>query len=118
MSGREEVARRMRRYFVYMLACEGGSLYTGITTDIARRLREHLGGRARGARYTRTHRPQELVALWTCEGRDEASRLEYRIKRLSRSEKEALLAHPLRAGELCGGEEGHGVRVLWPRLQE
>ncbi len=88
-------------YFVYMLRCAGGSLYTGITTDVSRRVGEHLSGAAPGARYTRVYQPKALVALWRAEGRASASRLEYRIKRLSSAEKRALLAAPERANELC-----------------
>lgn len=98
-------------YFVYMLRCAGGSLYTGITTDVGRRVGEHLSGASPGARYTRTHRPEALVALWRTEGRASASRLEYRIKRLSSAGKRALLTEPGRANELCRvgvGPEGTG----------
>ena len=48
-------------WFVYMLRCADGSLYTGITTDITRRVAEHNGGGPLGARYTRTRRPVELA---------------------------------------------------------
>ena len=81
-------------YYVYMLRCEGETLYTGITTNVVRRMREHLAGAPLGARYTQTHRPLELAALWRTEGRAAASRLEYRIKRLPASEKRALAASP------------------------
>ncbi len=58
----------MPNYFVYMVRCAGGQLYTGITTDIRRRLREHLSGKEPGARYTRLNPPVELEAL--CRRRD------------------------------------------------
>lgn len=69
-------------------------MYTGITTDVSRRLREHLSGQMPGARYTRTHVPEELVALWRTEGRPAASRLEYRIKRLQAEQKWKLVEDP------------------------
>lgn len=78
-------------YFVYVLRCEDGSLYTGITTDPARRFAEHAGRGGRGARYTARHRPVRFEAVWTADGRAAASRLEYRIKALTRPEKERLL---------------------------
>ena len=82
------------RYKVYMLRCEDGSLYTGITTDVERRFAEHASGGPKAARYTRTHRPVEVAAVFDASGRSEASALEYRIKRLSRDEKLALAADP------------------------
>jgi putative endonuclease len=97
----------MPNYFVYMVRCAGGQLYTGITTDIGRRLREHLSGKEPGARYTRLNPPVELEALWAAEGRAAASRLEYRIKRLSRAQKEGFIADPSLAGE--------DYRPLWPQ---
>lgn len=107
------------RYFVYVLACSDGSLYTGITTDVVRRLREHLGthGGARGARYTRSRRPVGLAALWETRGRPAASSLEWHVKRLSRAEKQALVAGELDAARLARGSfERVGaarVRELW-----
>ena len=78
------------KYFVYMLRCEDGSVYTGITTDMARRWREHTGTDGKGAKYTRRHPPVKVLSLWQCEGRGAASRLEYRIKQLPKPRKEEL----------------------------
>jgi putative endonuclease len=91
-----------RPYYVYMASCEDGSIYTGITTDVARRMAEHLGRTGRGARYTRTHRVTGLVGLWTCRGRSAASVLEARIHRLPRARKDVLLAQPALAEDLAG----------------
>lgn len=77
-------------YYIYMIRCEDASIYTGITTSFTRRFAEHCGAGGKGARYTRSHRPLALLALWQCEGRAEASRLEYRIKRLPKARKEQL----------------------------
>ncbi|SBW06392.1 conserved hypothetical protein [uncultured Eubacteriales bacterium] len=79
-------------YYVYILRCEGDSLYTGITTDLERRFSEHAGRGGRGARYTASHRPIRFEAAWAAPGRAEASRLEYRIKELTRPEKERLIS--------------------------
>ena len=77
-----------RTYVVYMLRCADGTLYTGITNDLDRRVRMHNGGK--GAKYTRSRRPVELV-YWEQAGcRADASRREYAVKRLTRAEKEAL----------------------------
>lgn len=75
---------------VYVLRCADGSLYTGITTDVARRIAEHNGDGGLGARYTRNRRPVELVHVETAAGRAEAARREAAIKRLDRARKLAL----------------------------
>lgn len=76
-----------------MIRCGDGSLYTGIATDVARRLEEHRAGRL-GARYLRGRAPLELAAQWPVGDRSLASRVEHRIKRMRRVEKEALLTAP------------------------
>lgn len=78
-------------WYVYMLRCADGSLYTGVTTDPDRRLREHNEGRL-GARYTRARRPVALVYLEEAADRSLACRREALIKALPRDEKLALLA--------------------------
>lgn len=78
-------------WFVYMLECRGGRLYTGITTDVARRLEEHGGGR-RGARFTRAHPPAALRAVKRVANRSQALRLEIELKRLRRPGKLAWAA--------------------------
>jgi putative endonuclease len=76
-------------WYIYILECSDGTLYTGITTDVNRRLLEHNSGK--GAKYTRTRRPVVLKALFEANNRSEASKEEYRIKQLSRAEKLKLL---------------------------
>ncbi|MEI6071797.1 MAG: GIY-YIG nuclease family protein [Verrucomicrobiae bacterium] len=75
-------------WFVYMLRCSNGCLYTGISTDIQRRLSVHNSGK--GSAYVRAHRPAKLIAYTSAVGRSSASRLEYSVKSLSRSQKLAL----------------------------
>lgn len=77
-------------WWVYMLRCADGSLYTGVTTDVLRRWREHNDG-PRGARYTRTRRPVALVMCVAVPDRAAAGRLEARLKALSRTRKEQLI---------------------------
>lgn len=84
---------------VYMLRCCDGSLYTGIATDVSRRVAEHEQG-PRGSRYLRGRGPLQLVFQWEVEGRSLASRAEHRIKALSRLDKERLIARPARMREL------------------
>jgi len=75
---------------VYILECADGSLYTGSTNDLPRRVREHNGS-AIGAKYTRARRPVELRYAHACKDRSAALKEEARIKRLSRQEKLQLL---------------------------
>lgn len=84
--------RRSAAWWVYMLRCADGSLYTGITTDVERRLAEHNGNGAPGARYTRSRRPVALVYAEAAASRAEATRREAAIKRLDRARKLALCA--------------------------
>lgn len=77
---------------VYMLRCADGSLYTGITTDVDRRVAEHNGDGVLGARYTRSRRPVELVYVEAAASRAEAARREAAIKRLDRVRKLELCA--------------------------
>ena len=77
-------------YWVYLLRCGDGSLYTGCTNDLARRLRAHQSGR--GAKYTRSRLPVELVYREEAADRSAALRREAAIKRLTRAEKLALAA--------------------------
>lgn len=78
----------MTRWYVYLLECRDGSLYTGIATDVERRYDEHVAGK--GARYTRSHPPARLLARFPCPDRSTASRAEYAIKQLSPARKRVL----------------------------
>ncbi len=80
----------MPEAWVYMLRCGDGSLYTGWTNDLPRRLARHQAGKA--SRYTASRLPVELVLARPLADRSEAMREEARIKRLARSAKLALLA--------------------------
>lgn len=75
-------------WFVYMLQCADGSLYTGIARDMERRLAQHNAGR--GAKYTRSRVPVTLYYKEQCDDRGGALRREAEIRRLTRSEKLAL----------------------------
>ena len=77
-------------WWVYLLRCADGSLYTGITTDVARRLAEHNGEGGEGARYTRGRRPVVLAYQEPADSRASAARREAAIRRLSRAGKLAL----------------------------
>lgn len=68
-----------------MLECGDGTLYTGITNDLSRRLAQHNSGRA--SRYTRSRLPVKIIHMERCQGRSHALKREYAMKALSREEK-------------------------------
>ena len=76
-------------WYVYMVRCSDGTLYTGIARDLDKRLAAHNSG-TDGARYTRTRRPVTLVYARPVESQSAAAGLEYRIKKLRRVQKEEL----------------------------
>jgi putative endonuclease len=80
-------------YFLYILKCTDGSLYTGITTDVARRLAEHKN--KAGGHYTRAHKADSIVYTEECNNRSEASKREAQIKRMSREDKIKLIRKEL-----------------------
>ena len=91
-------------YFVYMLRCTDDSLYTGITTDVERRFKEHSEGGVKGAKYTKNHPPKEIAAVWQVENRSLASKLEWQIKHLTKVQKEMLCKEPERLSEFVRGK--------------
>ncbi len=96
-------------WLVYLLACRGGSLYAGITCDLAQRLRAHRSGR--GAAYTRAHRPVRLVYQEAAPDRGAALRREAEIRRWPRQWKLALIAITSgRNGNMIRGTPGSSVR--------
>ena len=76
-------------WYVYMLRCNDGSLYTGVTTDIERRVKEHNGegAKGKGAKYTKARRPVVLAYCKRKKNRSYAQQEEARIRTLTRSEK-------------------------------
>ena len=76
-------------HWVYVIECADGSFYTGYTTDVERRVREH--DRGEGAKYTRGRTPVELVHSERFESQSRAMSREYEIKQLSRRQKEQLV---------------------------
>lgn len=82
--------------WVYMLRCRDGSLYTGWTSDLTKRLATHSAGKA--SRYTTSRLPVELALALPMSNRSAAMREELRIKRLSRAQKLALIEYPRVSG--------------------
>ena len=78
-------------YYTYMLRCKDKSIYTGITTDIKRRMNEHFSKDKRCAKYTLTHTAEKLECVWKTDNRVLASKLEFYIKRLNKKQKEELI---------------------------
>lgn len=89
-------------YFVYIIRCKGGVLYTGITNDVQRRMSEHFGQTEKCAKFTRSHHAEALEALWSTSDRSLASKLEYRIKQLTKAQKLRLIAEEKYFSELFG----------------
>ncbi|EHQ90240.1 GIY-YIG nuclease family protein [Desulfosporosinus youngiae] len=89
-------------YWVYLARCGNNTIYTGATTDLRRRLKEHNGtARGKGARYTASHLPVTLAQAWQVGSWSEALRLEYAIKQCPRIEKEQLINQPDRISQLA-----------------
>lgn len=80
------------KYYVYILLCDNGSLYTGYTTNLEKRFNDHLNG---SSKYTRSFKPIEILQSW-CFGNDKsmAMKAESYIKKLSRTEKQKLVTEP------------------------
>ena len=77
-------------WFVYVIECRDGSLYTGIAVDVAKRYAEHAAGK--GARYTRSHPPARLLATFPHPDRSSALKGEHAIRQLSADAKRSLCA--------------------------
>ena len=78
-------------YYVYMLRCDDNSIYTGFTTDVKRRFDEHIKKNKPYGKYTRTHLPIKVEAVWSCNDKSKAYSLEYHIKKLTKAQKERLI---------------------------
>ena len=76
-------------WYLYILRCGDGTLYTGITTDVEKRLEAHRAGK--GAKYTRGRSPLEVVYREECATHSDALKRELEIKRLTRAEKEEMI---------------------------
>ena len=77
------------KWYIYIVECSDGTLYTGISKNINKRIREHDLGV--GSKYTRGRRPVKLLAKWDCADKSYASKMECRIKGLNRESKLKLI---------------------------
>jgi putative endonuclease len=76
---------------VYIIRTIDNRLYSGVSTDVSRRYREHLSGGVRAAKYLKAHRPQSLAFCLPVGSRSLAQKVEYRLKQLSRAQKERVI---------------------------
>lgn len=96
--------KKKSSWYLYVLMCGDDTLYTGITNDLPRRVRQHNAGTA--SRYTRSRLPVQLVFQKRCRDRSYALKQEYALKQLSRNEKKAFLEKNRRAGSRLRQSQG------------
>lgn len=84
------MATSVKQWFVYVVECADGTLYTGVTTDLARRIKEHNGELPGGAKYTKARRPVTQLYHEACVDRSEAGKREYELRMLSATQKRQL----------------------------
>ncbi len=89
-------------WFVYILRCHDGTLYTGVTTDVVRRVAEHNGegAKGKGAKYTKARRPVRMVYHEPHADRSSAGIREAAIKKLPKQEKQVLITKTSRSGSV------------------
>ena len=76
-------------YYTYMIRCKDNSIYTGMTNNIEERFNKHLTGS--GAKYTKSHQPEKLEAVWRSKNKSLACKLEYQLKQLTKQQKEDII---------------------------
>ena len=86
-------------YYIYIIECRNGALYTGITPDLDRRMQEHASRGKKGAKFTRANPVVALRMAWETADRSAASRFEYAIKQLKREQKLQLIESPHLLGQ-------------------
>ncbi|KVE39293.1 GIY-YIG nuclease family protein [Burkholderia sp. TSV86] len=96
-------------WYLYLIECADGSVYTGITTDVAARFAQHVQGK--GARYTRARKPRAVLASFELADRSSASRAEYRVKQLTAAQKRALASGALPLTSVLPATAGGGRDV-------
>ena len=79
-------------FYLYMLRCEDGSIYTGTAKDYLKRYEDHLSGK--GAKYTKSHKVKKIERVFLCDNRSIACILESEIKKLTKNKKEDIIIEP------------------------
>ena len=85
------VLKVKKMYYTYMLRCADNSIYTGMTNDLEKRLKEHKSKSKNGAKYTKSHNAIKIEAAWKSKDKSLACKLEYQIKNLTKMQKENLI---------------------------
>lgn len=80
-------------YYTYMLRCADNSIYTGMASDVNKRMSEHFSKDKKGAKYTKSHEAVKVEAVWRSKEKSLACKLEYFIKTLTKNEKEKLITN-------------------------
>jgi putative endonuclease len=105
--------RARKRWFVYLILCRGGAIYTGIARNVETRYAQHIAGA--GARYTRANPPRRLLARFSCANQSEAGRLEAAIKKLTAENKRKLIGMTTATvRKSLGAPTGHVHNALVP----
>lgn len=78
-------------YYTYILRCKDNSVYTGIAVDLEKRMNEHFSKSKVCAKYTKSHIPEKIECAWKSKNKSLASKLEFNIKKLKKSEKEDII---------------------------
>ncbi|MFV1977445.1 MAG: GIY-YIG nuclease family protein [Candidatus Scalindua sp.] len=90
----------MNNWFLYLIRCRNGRLYTGITTDVERRFEEHRNGKKKGSKYLRGKAPLKLVMKKKVGSRSMALRIEAKVKKLPKIKKELLVDDKIKIREI------------------
>jgi putative endonuclease len=90
----------MNNWFLYLIRCREGKLYTGITTDVERRFEEHKSGDKRGSKYLRGKAPLELVMKKRIGSRGMALKIEAKVKKLLKIQKEMLVDGAIKISDI------------------
>ncbi|MBC8553551.1 MAG: GIY-YIG nuclease family protein [Candidatus Brocadiales bacterium] len=90
----------MNNWFLYLIRCRNGRLYTGITTDVARRFEEHESGDKKGSKYLRGKTPLTLVLKKRVGDRSMALKIEAKVKKLPKTKKELLVGGKIKIREI------------------
>ena len=98
-------------YYTYMLRRTDGSIYTGMTNDLDKRLAEHISGA--GAKYTKSHQAEKLEIAWSSKSKSLACKLEYQIKQLTKQQKEEIIQGKKLTSYLKGKIDGRRYHKIY-----
>ena len=98
-------------YYTYMVRCEDNSIYTGMTNNLEKRIKDHIS--KNGAKYTKSHKATRLEVAWRSKDKSLACKLEYQIKNLSKPQKEKLVEGERLSTYLSGIVDCRRYKRLW-----